>query len=85
MIDLFLYFVIIAMFDKKYILKAVYRVVCLDIVNEDKRVEFWLSNFNDSICEDIQWVIDFTRNLERRKDFYVDAYNNRLDKTKESK
>lgn len=64
------------MFDKKYILEKLSIIFIFDIKKEDF-IEFWLSYFEWWYFEDIEKIINATRELTKNHDFYVEEYKKR--------
>lgn len=65
------------MFDKEYVLRKLYQIVCLEIPSEDEWVEFGLWYFSSWYYEDLKNVISATRELERCKEYYINMFHTR--------
>lgn len=63
------------MFDKEYVLRNLYQIVCLEIPSEDEWVEFGLQYFSSWYYEDLKNVISATREIERSKQHYINMFH----------
>jgi hypothetical protein len=67
------------MFDKKYILINLYQPFARDIELEEW-IQFWLEEFSPLLYNDIERIINITRDIERNKDRFIKKFNERKDK-----
>lgn len=63
------------MFDKKYVLKCLYPIVCMDIYNQEKWIEYWMENYNNKIWENLENVIEVTREIIRDRERIINRFN----------
>jgi len=65
------------MFRKEYVLKCLYPIVCMDIYNEEKWIEYWMEYYNDKIWENLENIIDVTRIIIRDREKIINSFNER--------
>jgi hypothetical protein len=65
------------MFDKKYVLECLFPIICFDVTNKEKRIQYWVENFKNSIWKDIETIIQVTREIIRDKDRIVKNFKER--------